>query len=364
MASPEWFFSTLAQSSAALIGFIIAIATVQYQFERRRIDKRTEELRDELRKMKNKYRSIFTTISITLDDKGFDILANNHIHEYNKELTELVDEIHSGKYENPRVIETAAYLARIGHLISQIKPSDNPRENYLIRKDKITELSELGIGMLIWFSTLESQRKDGKSGIDFSTFPSSTFAGRVDEDGTSISELAHELGINEEIEYTTDFFEEDGFTTGELNEITQFLDEHFEPENHTSPLTGTNLISLNRIFLQFENDMSNVRSKQNDTLLDYEPKIKPILKISVWLAVAGVFLPTLALSTVPTEFYLTGWALLVLEVGLVIAVVILLGMIVQKLASSIAYGSSSLQLLPDFLTGLPDRIRAGIRRIK
>ena len=48
MAPPSQFFTALAQVSAAVIAFIIAISSVLYSIERERREQRTEQLRESM----------------------------------------------------------------------------------------------------------------------------------------------------------------------------------------------------------------------------------------------------------------------------------------------------------------------------
>ena len=48
MSVAEWFFSTLAQSTAAIIGFTIALAAALYTSRLEKIRQQTESLRDQM----------------------------------------------------------------------------------------------------------------------------------------------------------------------------------------------------------------------------------------------------------------------------------------------------------------------------
>ena len=61
--SPTWFFSTLAQATAGIVAFIIAIATVVYSLERQRREKQTAEFKKDLLNFKEKYESLLWACS-------------------------------------------------------------------------------------------------------------------------------------------------------------------------------------------------------------------------------------------------------------------------------------------------------------
>ena len=62
MASAEWFFSTMAQTGSALLGLLISLVLVVHQLNQRERRKRTEELRDYLLDINNKYDGVLFTI--------------------------------------------------------------------------------------------------------------------------------------------------------------------------------------------------------------------------------------------------------------------------------------------------------------
>lgn len=66
MANPASYFSTLVQSSAAIVGFVVAFSTILYQLERREVNERTDTLREEFKQLSEKYEEVINNIKNSL----------------------------------------------------------------------------------------------------------------------------------------------------------------------------------------------------------------------------------------------------------------------------------------------------------
>jgi len=83
----EWFFSTLAQVSAAVVGFILAITMVRYSLEKERKLNRTSKFRDLLEDLYQTYNSPFDRIQAQFSSNAPDDMDYDHyiFQEYGAE---------------------------------------------------------------------------------------------------------------------------------------------------------------------------------------------------------------------------------------------------------------------------------------
>lgn len=332
MASPERFFSTLAQSSAALIGLIIAIATVQYEFERRRVDERTESLREQFEQLKDKYERVFDVLIEGLERRSSDESLIEVFTDNKHESIDATNGFNDLDITYPKTFTVFSLLILIIRPLSQLKRSNNPAKNFLLTESELAQMHTASTHLNQIFTPPEYRLK-----MPFSSNEDT----HTDEEYESfLQELSSELaGVNNVSEFTNLFDEEDYVqytNVEEENIVVDWLVDYrgFEPDE--LKYSGRDIGSLKFLFSEFNRDIGSIMSNTGDTLVTYEPKIIPILKLSFWLAVVGVLIPIATLLTIPTEFYITGWPLLILEGLTILGVVVLLWMIVQKLMSNFA----------------------------
>jgi len=55
MTNSAWFFYTLSQGTAAIVGLLVSARLIQYQLERQRRERRTEDLREETKEFEDKF---------------------------------------------------------------------------------------------------------------------------------------------------------------------------------------------------------------------------------------------------------------------------------------------------------------------
>lgn len=113
MVEAHYFFSTLAQASAAIVGFVIAVAAALYSLERQRVERRTNEYRDALTEFRNRYGFAIMTLDSMLENEG-----GETTHQMTDDLSLDSDELEDSvceEYEEKPV--TSLFLAHIRRIL-------------------------------------------------------------------------------------------------------------------------------------------------------------------------------------------------------------------------------------------------------
>lgn len=123
--STAWFFSTLAQATASIVAFVIAIGTVIYSLERQRRDRQTAEFQENLLSFKDKYESVlwgcaamFHSVDV---DRSKDYVTNNKLS--NEELNQRIEEDDDQPLKESALLHS--HIRNLISMITQISPNDN-----------------------------------------------------------------------------------------------------------------------------------------------------------------------------------------------------------------------------------------------
>lgn len=307
MADPAWFFSTLAQSTAAIIGFIIAFSAVLYQLDRQRRERRTQELREELIDFEDEYDEVLVNARFLILDS---FPEEDTINE------EGPAKFVSGNEGIEMLFDAVRNFERISDLFDGLDHSPNPKRDYLISDEEFEELASAVEALSDTFSLEDSDGIRAElhrlTGIPKSDlWDANVFGYRVDSpkeaDPTCYSYNIQEWALG-------------GSGTSRV-------------------LTGQTLRSLNTVVRRLERDFHAVEAKKRNTLVGYEPDVKYPLFLSGILLVIGVFLPMLFIMSPPsqlpqldrTTIYIVQW---VLVLGTLISSLNLLRLLANRISGS------------------------------
>ena len=122
MATPARFFSTLAQATGIIIGFIIALATAIYSTKRSRVHNRLSRFRRDVTKFEQEYGNIISDMADELRRVGR-FRWENQIYRQNKKPIEVVEDVTdwSESQENPRVAKLWICLQWLSHQLSVLQ---------------------------------------------------------------------------------------------------------------------------------------------------------------------------------------------------------------------------------------------------
>lgn len=277
MASPEWFFSTMAQSVAAIIGFIMAFTAVLYSLERQRREERTDDLRAELIDLRDKYIDILDKIESALFDRLFqddikDKIGDKDAQKRKKEIEEIIDE---ENIKNPDTMFFWWHVNRITNLLDDIEGSSDPM-SLLLDLDQMDKLRE----SIEWITN-----RLHPTDRDF------------------LKQLYTELGGKKDPKNV--------ISTNILTEKKEGLDPNMSERKATKDLkywfkqkstprigvTGNDLRSWRYLFNALDSDFDKVDKIKGYTILDFSPNSKKIIMVSGVLTIPGIFLPLLFLLT-------------------------------------------------------------------
>jgi hypothetical protein len=300
MASPAWFFSTLAQASAAIIALTIAFTITSYSTRREYIQDRSDRFREKLIRYQEQYQGIMDNMARTIKDE-VDI-------DYDSVRFDLVNddpESWADNQDNPDAALFWAYLSGVGGLLADVDPALGPS----------IEDEELG--------AINNAARNLAPLIDTGTDSSEEIYKAV----TGSDDVPDDY-------YTVDFLEEGRKVEAWL---ARNLTERYENQSGVCPgempTSGKNFYSWGKLLEQFRLDTKILTGRTPATeLTDFmNPEFAGRVVITVFqLAIVGVFLPTLFLisspaATVPSciadlytwlPAWLRNWSIYILQGGL------------------------------------------------
>lgn len=311
MVDTAWFFSTLSQATAAIVGLLVSARLIQYQLERQRRERRTEDLREEIQELEEKFGHILPPMVGTFADSA-DILFLHHVHDLSMTEDELNLNI-AMKSSVPTVTLYWAHMARISHILMDgIHPSPNPRAHYLFSKEEFDRLRE----STTWLKN------------------------NVDERSQFIEYLYADLGLSAKKPYT-----ENGLHPDPPGETLQDWLQRYQDyaTRHSSLLSGKNLQSYQRVFGELHRDFQRLDSLRENTIITFNPGINPFLAKAAALIFVGVILPLAAITSDVPDFLqwlvLDSIGLYIYEIALLIGTVILIFVLLDDLQQEL--GSTS-----------------------
>ena len=260
-----WFFSTLSQGTAAIVGLLVSARLIQYQLERQRRERRTEDLREEIQEFDEKFGHILSPMGGTFA-RSADLSFWSHSRFLWMSDNELNFEIAMDS-SMPVVTMYWVHMARISHiLMTGIHPSPNPRAHYLFSEKEFDRLRE----SITWLKK------------------------NVDERSPFIEYLYADLGIQGNKPYTANVLDPD--PPGEsLQDWLQRYQNY--ATRHSTLLSGKNLQSYQRVFGELHRDFQRLDSLRENTIITFNPGINPFLAKASALILVGVILPLAAIAS-------------------------------------------------------------------
>lgn len=298
MVEPQFFFSTIAQASAAVVGFIVAVAAALYTLERQRVERRTDDFRDSLTEFANRYGFAIETLAQMLANEGGDL--TKEMKDVSKSREELRELAHEECDEYPITSLFLAHIVRIHGFLTRI----NPQYDYLLSSDELESLEE----SIDWYYDHFNQTDDtSEAFIEEAT-------GEPYDEEQSLNEIC--------------LFGEPGRFRGfRPHQLKRWFERRQQIESDVlrpdtdglgddewDPLQGDNFWTLKSLSEYLRSDFRDVKRKSHGTVLDYDPGIQPVVKVSSYLILTGVFLPTAFLFTAPVT--LPNWAILLSQIVL------------------------------------------------
>lgn len=145
MVKPAWFFSTLAQSTAAAVGFVIAFLASQYSVRRGRFRERAKNAEDDVVEFVNKYSGEF-------EEVYEELLRFDHTDDPRSVITDLKAKSSRREYREWSESKEERALAMVywvNRLFSQIESAAEPRDvfkNFTALSYPINDLQDSCVG--------------------------------------------------------------------------------------------------------------------------------------------------------------------------------------------------------------------------
>lgn len=271
MVTPAWFYSTIAQASAAIIGLTIAFTVSTHLSRRERRRRRTDKVREEAIELKQRYQPLMDTIARTIKE-ATDISVDNT--RYELEDVSSVESWASNK-NAPVSAQIWALTSGISHILSEftILSAEPTREQLEKLQNAVQELE---------YSLL--YRDNGNDRILYTEI-----TGQPPEEA-------------ERFYYHDDILEDADRISAWLDRNRRTRDENIASARPRD-LTGKNIFSLVTIMEILDSDLDNfgVNAVESDLTAGFLQRNfgSHVLSTSARLAVFGIFLPILFLISSP-----------------------------------------------------------------
>jgi len=325
MVNGAWFFSTLAQSTAAIASFIIAISTIFYQLERRRVNERTDEVCDELTKLRQRYEFIIDTISGNFDDRLGDEIDTPYLTDTNIGPNDLRKKIDADeKLELSSTALVWGLLYRIFTCLLKIEPSKEPNSHNLLSQEEINRIRSCSIHLRELMDVRVARYYVNEGKIE------SAFVDRLVDEliGESAAEPHQQIADQN------------------VSEIENWVDEHIEDSYFKTgrisraEIDGGNFDTLMAIFENLSRDSDYIYELSKNTILAEESSFSNDRKYILALVIIGVFIPMVPLLAVPSSLntpYLSEWHLLFFQISLLIVTAVLSLLLIYRMMDRMSW---------------------------
>lgn len=330
MASPEWFFATIAQAIATIVGFVIAFSAVIYQIERQRREQRTEHLRDNLSDIRTKYQDLIAVMATSFgkrvdlefesmgpsDPKYRGVASDDYPGDHpglntREAIQDYLDDplkIDPDEFEDqleewemvdkPMTILTYFHLRRINTLLDRIQPSSDTTSHYLLSTNEFDKMGKsvetlsdiFGHSGLDRTSRLFTELRGGSDNRAYGAFYSQkAFGGPVEED----------VAVDEVTDWLLEYVRPE--IADQLDTLRHHLQSEEESDNEDESFTADSIAIWSLVFDELEADFREPDSQRYNTILDPPPRITRILSVSAILLFVGTLLPMMFLLAVPNS---------------------------------------------------------------
>jgi hypothetical protein len=268
MVNSAWFFSTLSQATAAIVGLLVSARLIQYQLERQRRERRTEDLREETKEFEEKFGDVISPMAGAFFENA-DLLIEStpslyEIHTLPSDELNLEIAMESSK---PVVTLYWAHMVRVNHvLMEDIHPSPDPERHYLLSEDGFGTLRD----SIKWLKT------------------------NMDQRSAFIEYLYTDLGMEADSPYTANVLDVDM----PRESLHEWLQRHYD----WNPPSGKNLQSYQYVIGELHRDFQRLDSLRQNTIITFESGIGVFLKKASALVIVGVILPLTAITSDVPEF--------------------------------------------------------------
>lgn len=267
--APE-FFSTMAQTASALIGFLITIVLVIHQLNQQERRTRTEELRSHLLDIQKKYKEVPFTVMEAIDQPfSQNISTNKDLNETS--IQEIIEDANPGSNSIPVATKIWLLSYKIDSIISDISPAESPERDRLLNNGEIQQLIKACEYILD-----ETEGKD--SGL---------IAEINDKD------QAEEVGVS------TSIFKMDDIDYPDLD---QWFNEVLGEEDRRRSLDGSDILSISNLINELNEDMKKAERLADNTILTNTTIISQTKVPFTVMLLSGVILPLSALIPPPIRY--------------------------------------------------------------
>lgn len=292
MVDPAYFFSTLAQVSATIVGFVIAFSVGLYPLERQRREGRTDRLRQALINFRNEYSSAIQAMSSISHDGG--VTTKAYLKDFSNDSNDLRDQVQQD--DDQRGDDSPVIWAHF-YRIKQLLEKVDAENDYLLTSDEIESLQNSINWLYGYFDASNSDNSQFHrelSNLPNSDIPDGYYYDDVYDSGSGAVNPEDNLKRWIRVESDGRHRSWSGYSSDDSN------------------LSGKNLFSFGTVLEYMEQDFDGIEARRSGTILDYNPRIKYILIGAFATGLAGIIVPMLFLFSPPetaTDLFTSGWLL-------------------------------------------------------
>lgn len=298
MSDPAWLYSVLTQAVASIIGFLITVATVIYQLDRSKRQKRTKLLRDDLRQLQNNYQLVIDTVLELIKQPYSDKITTNIPENSASNIQEIRKLAENNDSIGPRE-RSWLYANYISDLLDKISEDTDDSDLFLLTEE---DLDELGKSAEIMRSLIHEVDNSLQDDIDKKS--------------------------DEEVSVRTNIFDLEGNEYADLN---QWFNKSFQNNSPKQALNGKNLLSISNVFKKLNRDIRLLSIKAEETNLNEGVDLTQILRPVLLVLALGVIAPILGLIELNLEISIPYVNVLIFQSFLLLTVSFLIFLIIIRL---------------------------------
>lgn len=294
MATPARFFSTLAQATGIILGFIIALATAIYQIKRSQIQSRLNRFREDITDYEQEYRDVVDDMATELRQIG-SFEFETDLYQQDEEPIEVVQKVSewAEKQDTPRIAKLWICLRWWDRQISVLHGGSDLE--YLREQMTMTERPVLHI--ISEFEDMENPENPREERLFFEI---------VDQQGFSCDEYNPEYNV-----------------FGSSDSIDYWL------RRNTTKTEGYTFESWRLIADNLTTDYYTIdgRKHLSGDIFEHD-ELRTLLVDAGLLFSVGVLIPMLFLITIPptvpliSEFRITGVGIPLIEIAVLLSILV------------------------------------------
>jgi len=268
--SPAWFFSTMSQAMATIIGFIISLLAVLQQLRYDRKKRRIDEFKTNFIQFNQKYSNSTGEVMQLLKDFFHGSIPTEVPKPDRIDGNFIENILEENPSEYPITNGVWLHIYNINSKLNSIESSENIDQGEMPPEHKILEIKQ----------SLEH------------------ISGSISKGNTTITDEMELCSDSEELSIKNDIFSESDTRHMDLE---TWFDRYFVGDSDQGQY-GHDILSIVNYFEEMEKDFEELFTSYKAATSTSEEKLSKSMKYIILITFTGVFVPILSLLTFPDSF--------------------------------------------------------------